>query len=156
MNSMQTPGLEWEEVEPAFEIRRRRWTYVLVALVMFGLAAGFAWFAYDDEKPLYWIAVGVLALFGLIALPGVRDGRTPVFVADRHGVRMRSDEQWVGLLWSELADVRVKPRSGLRDAYVKVVSIDGQRVLTAPLGMTTTANPGEAEIEIARRRTPAA
>ena len=140
-----------------FEIRRRTGLYLLLTAVCFGLAAGYGWLAYDRDKPLLWVLTGALGLLGLIHLRGLRDARTPLFVADDHGVRMKAREGWVGLLWSEMGEIRVERRIGLRyDPRVKVVSRDGTKFYTSPLGLATNVSPGEAEVQLARRRSAAA
>lgn len=140
-----------------FEIRRRTGLYLLLAAVCLGLAAGYGWLAYDRDKPLLWVLAGALGLLGLVHLRGLRDARTPLFVADDHGVRMKAREGWVGLLWSEMGEIRVERRIGLRhDPRVKVVSRDGTKFYTSPLGLATNVSPGEAEVQLARRRSAAA
>jgi hypothetical protein len=140
-----------------FEIRRRIGLYLLLAVVCFAVAAGYGWLAYDQEKPLLWALTVAFALLGIIHLRGLRGARTPLFVADDHGVRMRAREGWVGLLWSEMGEIRVERRIGIRyDPRVKVVSRDGTRFYTSPLGLATNVSPGEAEVQLARRRSAAA
>ena len=140
-----------------FEIRRRTGLYLLLTAVCFGLAAGYGWLAYDRDKPLLWVLTGALALLGLLHLRGLRDARTPLFVADDHGVRMKAREGWVGLLWSEMGEIRVERRIGIRyDPRVKVVSRAGTKFYTSPLGLATNVSPGEAEVQLARRRSAAA
>ena len=144
------------ENEP-FEIRRRTSLYAALSILCFVFAAGFAWQAYDRDEPVLWLPVTVLVVVGLILLRGLRDPRSPLFVADDHGVRLRADEGWVGLLWSEMASIRVEHRVGIRyDPRVKVVSSDGMRFYTSPLGIATNTSPGEAEVQLARRRPAAA
>ena len=140
------------EPAEAFEIRRRVLLYALVGLAALAVGAGFAWLAWDRDDVVLWAPAAVLLVLALVVLQGVRDARTPLFVADDHGVRMRDGDGWIGLLWSEMADVRVEPREGLLDARVKVVSPDGQRIYTAPLGLGTTATVEEAQAELDRRR----
>lgn len=140
-----------------FEIRRRTGLYLLLAAACFVVAAGYGWLAYDREKPLLWLFVAVFAVLAMIHLRGLRDARTPLFVADDHGVRMRAREGWVGLLWSEMGEIRVERRIGIRhDPRVKVVSRDGTKFYTSPLGLATNVSPGEAEVQLARRRSAAA
>lgn len=142
--------------EQTFEIRRRTSLYVLLVLGPLAVAAGFAWFALDLAEPLLWVPCVLFALLALTGVPGLLDARTPLFVADAHGVRMRSGRPWVGLLWREIADIRVEPREGRHDACVKVVSPDGSRVHRAPVGFGTTVSVGEAEVQLAKRRAAAA
>ena len=118
-------------------------------------AFGVLAFVRDD----WWLVLpaALFAVLGLITLPGVGDARTPLFVADDHGVRMRHETGWIGLLWSELGEIRVEPRVGLRhDARVKVISQDGLRIYDAPVGFATNVSPAEAEVQLARRRAAAA
>ena len=140
-----------------FEIHRRTTLFAVLGALCMALAAGFAWLAYDREDPLLWVPVGILVLMGLANLHGLRDARTPLFVADDHGVRLRGREGWVGLLWSEMGEIRVERRAGVRhDPRIKVVSSDGAKLYTSPLGLATTTSPGEAEVQLARRRSAAA
>lgn len=143
-------------MEP-FEIRRRTRLFIALALICFALAAAFGWLAYDRDELVLWAPAAVLALLGLIQLWSARGTRTPLFVADDHGVRLRGRDGWVGLLWSEMGEIRVERRAGLRhDPRVKVVSSDGTRFYTSPLGLATDTSPGEAEVQLARRRPAAA
>lgn len=141
----------------AFEIRRRTGLYLLLALLNLALAAGFGWLALDRSLPLLAIPVALFAALAVNLLRGLRDARTPLFVADDHGVRLKADNGWVGLLWSELGEIKVEPREGVRhDPRIKVVSSDGLRFYTSPLGIATNVSPGEAEVQLARRRSAAA
>lgn len=141
----------------AFEIRRRTGLYLLLALLLLAVAGAFAWTARDRGEPLLVVPVVVLGSLAVNYLRGLRDARTPLFVADVHGVRLSTDEGWVGLLWSELGEIRVEPREGVRhDPRVKVVSSDGLRFYTSPLGLATDVSPAEAEVQLARRREAAA
>lgn len=141
----------------AFEIHRRTGLYLTLAVVSLVLAAGFVWLAYDRVDLLLAIPATALAVLGLNLLRGLGDARTPLFVADDHGVRMVADEGWVGLLWSEMGEIKVEPRAGLRgDPRIKVVSRDGLKFYTSPLGIATNVSPAEAEVQLARRRSAAA
>jgi hypothetical protein len=141
----------------AFEIRRRASLYLGLAVACLGLAAAFAWLALDRDDLVLLVPAVVLAALSVNHLRGLRDSRTPLFVADDHGVRLRADEGWVGLLWSEMGEIRVERREGVRhDPRIKVVSTDGMRFYTSPLGIATNVSPGEAEVQLARRRAAAA
>ncbi len=140
-----------------FVILRRTSLYVGLTIASFLLAAGFGAIGFIREE--WWLAIpaAFFVVLGFITLPGVGDARTPLFVADDHGVRMRHHDSWIGLLWSELGEIRVEPRVGLRhDARVKVISHDGLRIYDAPVGFATNVTAAEAEIELARRRAAAA
>lgn len=141
----------------AFEVHRRTSLYLLLATSSLALAAGFGWLARDRDEPLLALPAVILLGLALNNLRGLRDSRTPLFVADDHGVRLRAEQGWVGLLWSEMGEIKVERREGLRhDPRIKVVSSDGQRFYTSPLGLATNVSPGEAEVQLARRRSAAA
>ena len=140
-----------------FVIMRRTGLYIVLTVATLLLAAAFGALAVVREDWRIAIPAVLFAALGLVTLPGVGDSRTPLFVADDHGVRMRHDQGWIGLLWSELGEIRVEPRVGLRhDARVKVISHDGLRIYDAPVGFATNVSPTEAEIQLARRRAAAA
>ncbi len=142
--------------EAPFEIHRRTVLYALLALACLLVAGGFAVLALERDDAVLWVPVVVLLVAALVVGLGVRDSRTPLFVADDYGVRMRDGQGWVGLLWSEMAEIRVERREGRHDPRVKVVSPDGRQIYTAPVGFTTTVSAAEAEVQLARRRGAAA
>jgi hypothetical protein len=149
------PGV-LDDAKP-FVILKRTSLYVGLTVASLLIAAGFCLMAFLREN--WWLVIPavVLAALGFITLPGVGDARTPLFVADDHGVRMRHSDGWIGLLWSELGEIRVEPRVGLRhDARVKVISLDGLRIYDAPVGFATNVTAAEAEVQLARRRAAAA
>ena len=140
-----------------FVILRRTGLYIGLTIATFLIAAGFGTLAFLRDDWILVIPAAIFVALGLITLPGVGDARTPLFVADDHGVRMRHQQGWIGLLWSELGEIRVEPRVGLRhDARVKVISHDGLRIYDAPVGFATNVSPAEAEVQLARRRSAAA
>jgi hypothetical protein len=140
-----------------FVILRRTGLYIGLTVATLLIAAGFGVLAFLREEWMLGIPAAFFVVLGLITLPGVGDARTPLFVADDHGVRMRHQHGWIGLLWSELGEIRVEPRVGLRhDARVKVISHDGLRIYDAPVGFATNVSPAEAEVQLARRRSAAA
>lgn len=142
-----------------FEIRRRTWLYALVVLVAWSLAGGFAWIALDQTRyapqPWVWGACGVLVALGLAFVWMLRQVRTPLFVADLHGVRLLGDDGWVGFLWREMGDVRVEPRRLLRGPRVRVRGQGDDREHSISLGFATNVSAPRAEIELARRRAAA-
>lgn len=142
----ETPVVEVEQ----FEVRRRAALYVAAFVVPALLATALGWAAWSQGELVWGVVAGVLAVTALTALAGLRDLRTPLFVADAHGVRMRSGRLWVGLLWSEMAGIHVEGRSGRHDPCIKVVSPDGSRVYRSPVGFTTTVSVDEAEDQLAR------
>lgn len=137
-----------------FEIRRRASLYAAVALfsailaLLFGLRA-----AADPDQWVLWLVVVLFTLIAYVHAIAIIDSRTPLFVADSQGVRMRNGNVWAGIRWEDMGDIRVERREGWRhDPRVKVVSGDGSYVFTSPLGVATTASPAQAEVQLTRRR----
>jgi hypothetical protein len=136
-----------------FEIRRRASIYFAIGFLAAALAIAFGIRAFDKGQPLLWILVVALCFIAYIHLIAAIDARTPLFVADEQGVRLRSGDEWVGFLWQEMGDIRIERREGiLYDPRVKVLSADGTHIYSAPLGFATNASPAEAEVQLARRR----
>lgn len=140
-------------IEPeAFQITRRWRLYLKAAIAALFVGLVVAAVASVRGPQWLWGVAGALLVLGLVALPGIVDRQTPMMVVDDHGVRLRNHAEWVGLLWSEIAQVIVEPGSMLRDAVVKVVTADGRHVYTTPVGFTTDVSVADAETQLARRR----
>jgi hypothetical protein len=148
--------LEESGIDVGFQIFRRAGLYLGTAIVAFIAAAALGLAAVVKDASWLWVPAGVLVLLGLIALPGIIDARTPVFVADRYGVRLHQKDNWVGLLWREISEVVVVPGSALRDARIRIVGKDARQRYACPVGFTTTVSVAEAEVELAWRRAAAA
>ena len=144
-----------EAAEP-FQIYRRWGLYLVTGIAAIGIAAAVAAAAALRGPDWLWVIAAPLLIIGLVALPGVADRKTPLLVADGHGVRLRDGADWVGLLWSEIAQIVVEPRAGVHDPRVKVVTSDGRQVYSTPVGFTTDVSIADAEVELARRRAAAA
>jgi hypothetical protein len=143
------------EDDPQFQIFRRTGLYLGATIVSVAAAAALAVVAL--VQGVVWLSAPavILLLLGLVALPGVRDGQTPVFVADEYGVRLHERDTWVGLLWREIDEVVVEPGRGGRDARIRLTSKDSRRKYATPVGFTTSVSVREAEVELARRRAAA-
>jgi hypothetical protein len=148
--------LEESGIDVGFQVFRRTGLYLGTAVVAVVAAAALAVTALVRDLSWLWVPAGALVLLGLVALPGIIDARTPVFVADRYGVRLHQKDNWVGLLWREISEVVVHPGSGVRDARIRIVGKDARQTYSSPVGFTTTVSVSEAEVELARRRGAAA
>ena len=137
-----------------FEVRRRGLLYAAVGVSAAALAVLFGMRAVDHREQWWlWGVVAALAIVAYFHLIAALDARTPLFVADNHGVRLRVGNDWAGITWADMGEIRVEHREGWRhDSRIKVVSSDGSYVFTAPLGIATTATPAEAEVQLASRR----
>lgn len=138
-------------------ISRRVAIHATLGLGSLIVAGGFAYVAYTAGPTLLWGAAALLGILALVHLAATRDSLTPLLVADEQGVRIRSGHDWHGIVWNDIGDIRIEPRDGLvRDAHVKIVSIDGQRIYTAPVGPATNATAKTAQVQLsARRKAPA-
>lgn len=136
-----------------FVIQRRTAVHAGLALGGALVAAGIGYWAYSRGPTPLWLLAGLFALLALVHLVAAQDSVTPLLVADDQGVRMRIGKDWFGILWNDIGDVRIEPRDGLiRDAHVKVVSVDGERVYTTPVGAATNVSATRAQVELAARR----
>ncbi len=140
------------DVQEPFEVHRRVGLLVALVVVPLLLALGYAWVAYDDRDPVSAGVAIVLALVGLAFAPSLRDVRSPLLVADLHGLRLQGRHGWVGLLWREIEQIRVVPRHGLRGPEISVAAEHAPETYLVPLGLATDVGAGRAEIELARRR----
>jgi hypothetical protein len=143
-------------IDPGFQIFRRAGLYLTTSVLAVLAAAALAGTAVVKDITWLWAPAVVLVLLGLAALPGILDARTPVFVADRYGVRLHQRDNWIGLLWREITEVVVDPGGGGLDARIRIVGGDGRQAYTCPVGFTTSVSVAEAEVELARRRAAAA
>lgn len=143
---------EQDGLDEPFEIRRRIWLFLLLLLLSWSLAGAYGWLGHDREEPYLWGVAGVLAVIGLVFARMLRQVRTPLLVADLHGVRMLSSSGWVGFLWREMGDIAVERRSLRHGPRVRVRGVEDDRDLTVALGLATRVSAPRAEIELARRR----
>lgn len=131
-----------EPVEPV-EIRRNG----RLAAVTGGLAAVLAVAFLVRASGALDLALGVV----LLALAGYQlftawDARTPVLLADAHGVRIRLGGSWTGLRWNEIDELEHLPRrSWWRDGRLVVLPLD-QETHVAALGAA-----GRRQAAMARR-----
>jgi len=148
--------VEESGIELGFQIFRRTGLYLGTAVVALVAAVALGATALMRDLSWLWVPAGALVLLACVALPGILDSQTPVFVADRYGVRLHQRDNWVGLLWREISEIVVNPGSRGRDAYIRVVGKDARQTYRSPVGFTTTVSVAEAEVELAWRRAAAA
>ena len=139
-----------------FQVMRRSGLYATVALLSVLAAAAVAAAALLRGPVWLWGLVVVFVIFALVALPGVSDAKTPIFVADEYGVRLHNRDTWIGLLWNEMGVLIVEPRNGFSEPRIKIVAKDGRSTYSTPVGFTTNVSVADAEVQLARRRAAAA
>ena len=148
--------LEDSGIDLGFQIFRRTGLYLTTAVFAVLAAAALGVAALIRDVAWLWGPAGVLVVLALVALPGILDAQTPVFVADRYGVRLHQKDNWVGLLWREISEIVVNPAGRGRDAHIRIVGKDARQTYSSPVGFTTTVSVAEAEVELAWRRAAAA
>ncbi|MFC6152260.1 helix-turn-helix domain-containing protein [Nocardioides yefusunii] len=95
-------------------------------------AVAIAWFgrAIATASVLDWVLVLITGALGVVWLAAFLDARTPLFVADTQGVRLRLGRNWIGLPWSAVAAVEHTERRGFfSDGRLEVVAHNPERLL---------------------------
>lgn len=122
------------------EVRRHAGLAGLVGVVAAAVAIAWLSRATQSGAALDWVVVAVLALLAVGWLAAFVDARTPLLVADDHGVRIRLGRAWQGLPWSALQSVEHHPRPAWwRDGLLVLEPVDADHVL------------GEADAAVRRR-----
>ena len=102
-----------------------------------------------------WIDWTLTVVMGLLAaawLQGFVDARTPLLVADQHGIRVRQGRAWHGMPWNDIDAVEHLPRHGLlRDGRLEVFTHDGAAV-AVPLAISTSVIGAEGDLTEALAR----
>ena len=126
------PGAAAErpEVSVPLEVHRNGALAALVGVLASAVAIAWLSRAAAAGSPLQWVVVGAMALVAVAYLRAALDARTPLLVADAHGVRVRLGRAWRGLPWDAVAEVEHRPRRGLlRDGRLAVLPRDDERFL---------------------------
>ncbi len=150
-------------------VRRNARLAALVGVLASGVAIAYLARAAESGSPLDWVMAAVLGALGIGHLTAMVDARTPLLVADSHGVRIRLGRAWRGLPWGALARVEHTPRRGLlRDGRLVMVVHNPARLLeelgggarrqsrlsqklygapfAMPLGLATRVTGGEGDL----------
>lgn len=119
------------------EVRRNVVLSAIVGTVAVVLTVAFAARGFADGKPLDWALFAVLGAITVLHLAAVADGRAPLLVADRLGVRLRHGAHWQGIAWEQIDCLEHLPRRlPLHDGHLLVVGEDGQQLIV-PLSLAT-------------------
>ncbi len=85
-----------------------------------------------------WVLALVMGAVAGAYLQAFADSRTPLLVADDHGIRIRKGRRWHGFLWEAVEEVVHLPRHGfLRDGRLTVVIRDAEAEMSVPLSLST-------------------
>ncbi len=86
---------------------------------------------------LDWALFAVLGVITVLHLAALADGRAPLLVADRLGVRLRQGAEWQGIAWDDIECMEHLPRRlPLHDGHLLVVGESGQQLIV-PLTLAT-------------------
>jgi cytoskeleton protein RodZ len=114
---------------PDVLVRRRSSLLVVLLAASTGLTAGYVWRFSASARPLD-LAVGlVLAVIALCHAYAWVDSRTPLFVADSTGVRIRLGRDWTGIPWERVESVEVEARGRVKDGRVAVLAAESGALL---------------------------
>jgi hypothetical protein len=117
------------DAEPVV-VRRNAGLAALVGAGASAVAIGYLWRATQSGAPLDWALCAVMAGIAAVHLAHLVDARTPLFVADELGVRIRLGNHWRGLPWDAVDEVVVQRSRGLlRDGRLVVVPHGSARAL---------------------------
>lgn len=106
----------------AVEVRRSAAVAGGVGLTASAVAIAYLGRATQTGSVLDWVFVAAMGLLGAYWLAGLVDARSPLFVADGQGIRIRLGRTWRGLPWTAVHHVEHTPRRGLlRDGRLVVV-----------------------------------
>jgi cytoskeleton protein RodZ len=121
--SVPEPGREHRQVV----VHRRAAVSASIGLGSALLGALYLWRAVDGGGTVSWVVGGALVLLAGYHLIEWIDARIPLLVADDVGIRLRMDDAWHGLMWTDVAEIDVTPRRGLfGDGHVAVRPADDE------------------------------
>jgi hypothetical protein len=172
-DDVRGPGHETDPTPESVEIRRNAVLSGVIGAAASAMAIAYLWRAVSSAAVLDWALCLALGAMAGGFLRSLLDSRTPLFIADELGVRVRLGAQWRGLPWEAVDRVVVQPRRGvLHDGRVIVTlgnvqraieSLEGRSlrharlnqklygaVLAVPLGLATRVS-GEADGDLADR-----
>ncbi len=107
----ETP--EPDDLESPVVVRRNAVVAAVIGAAASTVAIAYLWRASQTGSVLDWALCAVMAGIAALYLANLVDARTPLLVADHLGVRIRLGNQWRGLPWDAVGQVRIVPRRGL-------------------------------------------
>ncbi len=113
--------------EPPETVEVRRNAGLSAAVGALASAVAIAWLARASSSAelLDWAVSATVGLVGIAHLLAFLDARSPLLVADAHGVRIRLGRSWQGMPWSRIEEVEHTPRRGvLRDGRLVLLPRD--------------------------------
>lgn len=111
------------------EIRRRASLPGLVAVVSALIAAGYLWRFGSTGSGVDLLIAVLLVLLATVHACAWRGARSPMFIADRTGLRIRLGGGWAGVPWTDVERVEVDERGRVSDGHVAVIVADDKRAI---------------------------
>ncbi len=122
------PPAERAQATGPLEVRRNGTLSGGVGVLAAAVAIAWLGRATAGNALVDWTVVAVMAVVAACYLRAALDARTPLLIADAHGVRVRLGRAWRGLPWGAVAEVEHQPRRGLlRDGRLAIVPRDPDR-----------------------------
>ena len=141
-DTIVTDDTEAAEAPATVEVRRRVPLAAALGLAGSGVAIAYLVRATSTGSVLDWVLCAVMAVVGGAQLLALLDARSPLLVADEHGLRVRRGRTWHGLPWSGVERVEhLASRGPLRDGRLDVFGTDGTEWSTR-LGLATSVIGG--------------
>jgi hypothetical protein len=133
---------ETTEAPSLVEVRRRVPLAAALGLAGSGVAIAYLVRATSTGSPVDWALCAVMAVVGGMQLLALLDARSPLLVADEHGLRVRRGRTWHGLPWSDVERIEhLSPRGPFRDGRLDVLGADDTQ-WSVRLGLATTVVGG--------------
>jgi len=103
------------------EIRRNQRLSAVLGAVAAVMAIAYLQRAAGSGNPLDWLICLLMLVIGGSQLLSLLDSRTPLLIADDQGIRVRLGQEWLGLPWAMLEEVRLEQRDArIRDGRLIV------------------------------------
>lgn len=121
-------------MDQPIEIRRNQRLNAALGMIAALTAIAYLQRAAGSGRVLDWSLCVLMLIIGASQLLALLDSRTPLLITDEHGVRVRLGQEWLGLPWAMIEEVRVERRdTAVRDGRLVVRARDLDAALEALL-----------------------
>lgn len=122
------------------EIRRNQRLAAVLGSVAAVMAIAYLQRAAGTGGALDWFICLLMLVIGASQLLSLLDSRTPLLIADDQGIRVRLGQEWLGLPWATLEEVRLEQRDArIRDGRLIVRPRDLEAALEPLLASSKRA-----------------
>lgn len=121
-------------MDQPIEIRRNQRLNAVLGMVAALTAIAYLQRAAGSGRVLDWSICVLMLIIGASQMLALLDSRTPLLVTDEHGIRVRLGQEWLGLPWAMVEEVRVERRdTAVRDGHLVVRARDLDAALASLL-----------------------